>query len=60
MKVKTFIANLSQFDPEAEVIVTDGFGYRFYKSNSGYTYQFQSFEGKVDIGIGGMEEVHES
>lgn len=59
MKVKTFIENLSQFDPEAEVIVTDGFNYRFYKPNSEYTYQFQSFEGKVDIGIGGMEEEHE-
>lgn len=59
MKVKEFIKKLKSFDPEMEVTVSDGFNYCFYCTNEKYDYVFNEFDGKVDIGVGGMEEEHE-
>lgn len=53
MKVKEVIQKLKQFDPEMEVIISDGYGFHFYNTNGAV---IQEFEGQVDIGIGGCEE----
>lgn len=53
MKVKGLIEQLKQFDPKMEVIISDGYNYKFYHMKGAV---IQEFEGKVDIGIGGCEE----
>lgn len=53
MNVREVIEKLNQFDPDMEVIISDGYNYKFYNMNGAV---IQEFEGKVDIGIGGCEE----
>ena len=53
MNVGEVIEKLKQFDPEMEVIISDGWDFKFYHMNGAV---IQEFEGKVDIGIGGCEE----
>jgi len=52
MKNKEMVEKLIQFDPEADVIISDGYNCRFYSGD----YSIDLFEGKIDIGIGGCED----
>ena len=52
MKVSELINKLSEFDPDAEVLITDGFKCLCYSGN----YSINLFENSVDIGIGGCED----
>ena len=49
MKVKEIIEQLSKFDGEMEVMVSDGYQCLFYQGS----WEIKEFEGTVDIGVGG-------
>lgn len=51
MKVKEIIKELSKFHPEMDVVISDGFIYKFYKGS----WEIKEFEGTVDIGVGGTD-----
>ena len=51
MKVKEMIAILSKFDGDMDVVIADGYNYRFYEGD----YEIVEFEGSVDIGVGGCD-----
>jgi hypothetical protein len=51
MKVKDLVEKLSKFDPNVEVIISDGYKLVFYHGD----WLIKEFEGKVDIGIGGTD-----
>jgi hypothetical protein len=56
MKVRELIEKLKEFDPELEVIITDGYECRTYHTK-GIEIQVFEWDGKkdLDIGIGGCE-----
>lgn len=51
MKVKDLVYELKAFDPEMEVIISDGLNFKFYRGN----FAVIEFDCSVDIGIGGCE-----
>lgn len=53
MTVGEIREQLSQFPSDMELLITDGFNCRCYRGD----YEISEFEGCVDIGIGGTEEV---
>jgi len=52
MKVKEFIDALSEFNPDMEVIISDGTDFHFYHTNA---ISFSNWEGDAEIGIGGCQ-----
>lgn len=56
MKIKELIEKLKQFDPELEVVITDGYECRVYHTKK-IEIQVFEFNGKrdLDIGIGGCQ-----
>ena len=57
MKVGQLISKLKEFDPDMEVLITDGYNCMFYRGNYVLTKFEDNGEAYVDIGIGGcMEE----
>ena len=58
MLVKDLIEKLSQYDPELEVLVTDGYDGNFYRGEYSVTLFKDDCE-YVDIGVGGCREEFE-
>lgn len=60
MTVKEFIDKLSKFDPEAPIIFSDGYKYRFYDSRLGEVPVVEFLDGAdvlcVDIGLADCSE----
>lgn len=54
MKCKEMIEQLQKFDPDSEIIISDGYNYKFYKGE----WEINAFENDVDIGVGGTEIVY--
>lgn len=50
MKVKELIERLSEFDPNMEVVISDGYDAIFYAGE----FVIEEFEGDLDIGVGGL------
>ena len=55
MLVKELIEELSQYNPELEVLVTDGYDGNFYRGEYSITLFKDDCE-YVDIGVGGCRE----
>lgn len=55
MLVKDLIRELSQYDPELEVLVTDGYDCNCYRGEYSVTLFKDDCE-YVDIGVGGCRE----
>ena len=56
MTVSELIGQLEKFDPELEVLVTDGYNCMFYKGEYAITEFSDNGTTYVDIGIGGCQE----
>lgn len=56
MTVGELIGQLKKFDPELEVLVTDGYNCMFYKGEYSITEFNDNGTIYVDIGIGGCQE----
>ena len=56
MTVSELIGQLEKFDPELEVLVTDGYNFMFYKGEYTITEFNDNGTTYVDIGIGGCQE----
>lgn len=62
MKVGDLIENLSKFNTDMNVTISDGFGFHFYSANDYYDFVVSISEvdaSCVDIGVGGCEETDE-
>ena len=61
MKVKKLIKILKKFDPELEVIISDGRRCHFYNTKNIEIQEFKETDKKIllDIGIGDSEEYDE-
>lgn len=56
MTVGELVDQLNKFDPELEVLVTDGYNCMFYKGEYAITEFNDNGNNYVDIGIGGCQE----
>lgn len=56
MLVGELIDKLKKFSPEMEVLITDGYNFRFYKGEYSITEFNDNGTTYVDIGIGGCQE----
>lgn len=56
MTVSELIGQLEKFDPEREVLITDGYNCMFYKGEYSITEFNDNGNNYVDIGIGGCQE----
>ncbi len=49
------IEKLKEFDPEMEVIISDGWSHKFFKGD----FQIGEFDGTCDIGVGSCAHTEE-
>ena len=50
------LAELVEQHGDCELIITDGFEYRFYRESDSSKYLIQYFDGEIEIGVGGCDE----